>query len=95
MNGSIEGKGLEELRLLAEQGADGTRLAEQAYRAVFGASPRFSHREWGKSLRRPHRELRPPHRDRGCPGMLRYSDTQHAVPLTECDVCGYEIGVGR
>jgi hypothetical protein len=44
---------------------------------------------------RPHRELRPPHRDRGCPGMLRYSDTQHAVPLTECDVCGYEIGVGR
>ena len=51
-NGSNEDRrGLPELRQLARDGADPVALLEDAYRAVFDASPRFSHRQWGGKLR--------------------------------------------
>jgi hypothetical protein len=35
------------------------------------------------------------HRDPGCPGILRFVDLEHAIPLAECDRCGYELAVKR
>lgn len=52
VNDSTERPGLEELRQLAREGAEPLALVEAAFRRIFDASPRLSHRKWGETLKR-------------------------------------------
>jgi hypothetical protein len=62
-------RGLEELRQMAREGTDPVPVLEEAFRVVFDASPRFSHRRWAAVLRtavkRGDRWRRPGGRIRG------------------------------
>jgi hypothetical protein len=73
-NSSIERMGLAEIRQLAREHGDPLPLLEQAFRTVFDASPRLSHRKWAKTLRcavrRGDRYLEPTHTPGAAVGWL-------------------------